>query len=107
MLAESIVAILLLALLIRPIPLDSTTKFAFLLVAVYLTHLNIALGCLAAIVLVRSLQHAPAPSLSLRPPRIDRLGIDSLLQPQESFFKPVVRAPGDPVAEILEPYSLF
>ena len=107
MLAEISVAILLLALLAWPSVLKrSCAKLAFLGVIAYLSHKNLLLGILAAIVLLRVLQ-PPAFWRSWRPPRIDRLGLDTLLRPEESFFRPVIRTPGDPIAEIAEPYTLF
>ena len=107
MLAEISVAILLLALLVWPSVLKRTsTKLAFLAVVAYLSHKNLLLGILAAAVLIRVLQ-PPAFWRSWRPPRIDRLGLDALLQPQESFFRPVLRTPGEPVAEVAEPYTFF
>lgn len=107
MLAEISVAILLLALLVWPSVLNrSSSKLAFLAVVAYLAHKNVLLGILAAVVLLRVLQPPPFWR-SWRPPRIDRLGLDALLRPQESFFRPVIRTPGDPIAEVSDPHTLF
>jgi hypothetical protein len=107
MLAEISVTILLLALLVWPSVLKrSSTKLAFLAVVAYLSHKNLLLGILAAAVLLRVLQ-PPAFWRSWQPPHIDRLGLDSLMRPQESFFRPVIRTPGEPMAEVAEPYTLF
>ena len=105
-LAEIVVGIVLLGLFFRPDILRCTSvKFVFVLLTAYLARENLALGCLAAAVLIRSLYETPTPSW--RPPRVDQLGMDTLLRPQESFFRPALRLPGDPVAELSDPYTPF
>jgi len=106
-LAEFAVFLLLLALLVWPDSLKRVpmAKLGLVAVIVYLGHVHIGLGCLAAVVLLRVLYEAPTNSW--RPPRMDRLGLDTLLRPQESFFRPTLRTAGDPVAEIPQPYTLF
>ena len=95
-LAEIIVGILLIFLLIRPIILKRVPKIGFVILVAYLAHENLALGCLAAIVLIRMFSRRP--SWTAPPPRADRLGLDTLLRPQESFFQPSIRTAGDPIA---------
>jgi hypothetical protein len=70
-----------------------------------LAYEHLALGCLAAIVLVRALH--TTPKASWRPPRADRLGLDTLMRPQESFFRPVVRSHGEPVSEPRDAYTPY
>ena len=103
--AEIIVAILLIFLLIRPIILKRVSKIGFVILVAYLAHENLALGCLAAIVLIR--MSFRKPSSWTVPPRADRIGIDTLLRPQESFFQPTIRTAGDPIAELFQPFTLF
>jgi hypothetical protein len=104
--AEIIVGILLIFLLIRPTILKRVPKIGFVILVAYLAHENLALGCLAAIVFIRMSFRKPS-SWSAPPPRVDRIGIDTLLRPQESFFQPTFRTAGDPIAELFQPFTLF
>ena len=108
-LAEIIVVLLLLGLFFRPELLKRAplAKIGFVVLVAFLAHERLPLGCLAAIVLLRVLHETPSESAFWRPPRADRLGLDTLMRPQESFFQPVLRTAGDPVAELAQPYSPF
>ena len=108
-LEESVVALLLLGLIARPGAISRLStpggKMLLLAVVAYLANHDALLGCLAAVLVVRVMRKEPTNTW--RPPRTDRLGMDALLRPQESFFKPVLRMAGDPVAEPETPYTLF
>jgi len=106
--AEAVLFILLAGLIARPTLLgglsNATGKMLLLVVVVYTARLNAMLGLLSAVLLIRVVHREP--EFQVRPPRIDRLGLDTLLRPQESFFRPTVHSPelsNDPV----EKYTPF
>lgn len=104
-LSEIIVSCLLLVLFFKHSVLKTPIiKIGFVCLVAYLAHENLLLGCFAAVVLLRALQTTRD---SWSPPRIDQLGLANLLRPQESFFKPVLRTPSEPVAELAQPYTPF
>ena len=108
-LAESVVVLLLLILIARPLTLKrlSTPAGKLLLIGlvIYLANTNILLGCLAAIMFIRVFRDEPTNTW--RPPRVDRLGMDILLSPQESFFAPSIRIHGNPISEQMQPFTQF
>ena len=105
-LAEIIVGLMLVGLFFRSDILKrAPVKFGFVVVTAYLASENLALGCLAAIVLLRALHETPTQSW--RPPRTDRLGLDTLMRTQESFFRPVLRTHGEPVSEPFQAFTSF
>ena len=105
-LAEIIVGLMLVGLFFRSEILKrEPVKLGFVVLTAYLAYEHLALGCLAAVVLLRSLH--TTPKHSWRPPRTDRLGLDTLMRPQESFFRPVLRTHGEPVAEPPQAFSPF
>ena len=92
--AETVLFILFAVLIARPTLLSPLSnpmgKMILLAIAVYTVHQNVFLGILAAVLLIRVVHKEP--ELTFRPPRIDRLGLDVLLRPQESFFRPTVHS---------------
>ena len=108
-LAEFVVFLILFAFIAWPSSLKRIAtplgKIIFIAVAIYLAHYHPLLGCVAAVAFIRIFQLIP--NSTWRPPRADRIGMDTLLRPQESFFKPSVRIPGEPISEAHQPYTLF
>lgn len=107
--AESVVALLLLILIARPLILKRLStpggKLILIGLVIYLANTNILLGCLAAIMFIQIFRNESTNTW--RPPRVDRLGIDILLSPQESFFTPSIRIHGNPISEQMHPFTPF
>jgi len=80
-------------------------RLLMLLVVVYLAKLNVLLGFVAALVMVRAMDKDPkAPFWE---PSVDLMDLETLLRPKNSATFPTLRTGTVPVNDFYEPYTPF
>ena len=80
-------------------------RILMLLFIVYLARLNALLGFVAALVMIRVLNHDVATVLWT--PLVDLMHLEGLMRPRDSSFLPTLRSTTVPVNDIYEPYTLY